>query len=131
MGFGLQLLAITLSIILLVLVIELIRQRRLREKYALLWFATAIVILILSLKLDLLSFIAKALGIQIASNALFLFGIVFLVLIVLGLTITASGLARKNERLAQEFAIFARRIEELENQKDTEYKNEKRKDAKK
>lgn len=108
-----KLIAVTLSILLLIFIIELIRRRHLKERYALLWLATGIVLLILSVNTNLLFYISRFLGIAVASNALFFLSILFLVLIVLSLTIVVSNLSKKNVRITQEFAILSRKLEEL------------------
>ncbi len=108
-----KLIAITLSVLLLILIIELIRRRHLKERYALLWLATGIILLILSVNTNLLFYISRFLGIAVASNALFFLSTIFLVLIVLSLTVVVSNLSKKNVRLTQEFAILSRKLEEL------------------
>jgi Tfp pilus assembly protein PilN len=54
------------------------------------------------------------LGFQIVSNALFLAGIIFLVVIALGMTIAISRLSERNKRLTQEVVLLKKRIEDLE-----------------
>jgi hypothetical protein len=108
-----KLIAIILSVSLLLFIIELIRRRHLKERYALLWLATGVILLILSVNTNLLFYISGLLGIAVASNALFFLSIIFLVLIVLSLTVVVSSLSKKNVRLTQEFAILSRRLEEI------------------
>lgn len=109
-----DLIAIMGSIILIVLILELIRRNYLKERYSLLWLTTGGIFLILSLVPKLLSLIAKILGFQIASNALFLAGIIFLVIIALGTTVSISVLSEKNKVLTQEMVLLKKRIEDLE-----------------
>ena len=109
-----DLIAILGSIFLIVLILELIRRNYLKERYSLLWLTTGGIFLILSLVPKLLSIIAKILGFQIASNALFLEGIIFLVIIALGTTVSISVLSEKNKVLTQEMVLLKKRIEDLE-----------------
>ena len=51
------------SIILILVVLELVRGRRLKERYALLWLATGVVLLVLSVWRDGLNTIAGWLGV--------------------------------------------------------------------
>jgi hypothetical protein len=102
------------SILLILLILELIRRNYLKERYSLLWLITGIVFLILSLIIDLLEPITQLLGFQVISNALFLAGITFLIIIALGMTIAISRLSEKNKRLTQETVLLKKRIEDLE-----------------
>jgi hypothetical protein len=58
------------------------------------------------------------LGFSIPSNALFFFGILFLILIVLGLSVITSRLAEKNKILTQEMVLLKKRVAELEKSYD-------------
>jgi hypothetical protein len=63
---------------------------------------------------DILKKIANLLGFSVPSNALFFFGIIFLLLIVLGLSVITSRLAEKNKVLTQEVVLLKKRIDDLE-----------------
>ena len=109
-----NLFAILGSLLLLLIVVELIRRRYLRERYSLLWIMTAGFFLLLSVRGDLLNRISHLLGFTIPSNALFFFGILFLVLLILGLSIITSRLAEKNRILTQKVVLLEKRVEDLE-----------------
>jgi hypothetical protein len=110
----LQVFGIIFSAGLLVTVFELIRSRRLEERYSLLWLTTGAALLYLSIKTDALNFVARVTGIVMASNAFFLFSILFLFLLVLSLTVIVSSLSRKNRRLPQEVALIIQKVERAE-----------------
>ena len=69
------------SILLLVIVFELIRRRRLKEEYSLLWLLSGVVILIFSIFPNLLLTISQALG-MFYLTVLFIISFLFLLLIV-------------------------------------------------
>jgi hypothetical protein len=75
---------------------------------------TAGFFLLLSVRGDLLNRISDLLGFTIPSNALFFFGILFLVLLILGLSIITSRLAEKNRILTQKVVLLEKRVEDLE-----------------
>jgi predicted permease len=114
MSLGPNFLALIGSLILLLLILELIRRRYLRERYSLLWIATGGFSLLLSIKVDLLRDISDLLGFSIPSNALFFLGILFLILLSLGLSVITSRLAEKNRILTQKVVLLERRVDELE-----------------
>ena len=99
---------------LLSIVLELVRRKKLQEKYSLLWLLTIVVLLVLSLWKDSLRLLAKVLGIEIPSNALFVVGLVFILAILLHFSVVISSFSTKNKELAQQFAILNWRVRQLE-----------------
>ena len=91
----------------LVFVVELVRQRKLREDYSLLWLATALVLIVLSLFRPLLDSLATLLGVvTYPPAALFLVAIVFMLAILLHFSTVLTRLARENKEVAQQMAIL-------------------------
>jgi hypothetical protein len=93
------------SAALLAAVLELVRRRRLREEYSLLWISTAAVLLLLSVWRGLLDRLAFLTGIKYPPSALFLVGFGFFLLILLHFSLVLSDLSRKTKQLAQEIAL--------------------------
>jgi hypothetical protein len=103
------------SVVLILVVLELIRGRRLKERYALLWLVTGLVLLILSIWRDGLNTIAGWLGVSGYPPAiLFAAAILFVVVVLLHYSTVISKLDDESTLLAQELAILRRRVEELE-----------------
>jgi hypothetical protein len=100
------------AVILLLVILELIRSRRLQERYALLWLLTGIVILILGLWRGLLSTIADSVGIAYPPSALFVLAAFFILLLLLHYSTVISTLADQNRMLAQRLALLEHRLEE-------------------
>ncbi len=112
-----QVVSILGSLTLLVLILELVRRGKLAERYSLLWIATGAVLLVFSLWRGLLDRFAAAVGIFYPPSALFLVGLVFILLLILHFSVIVSRLARKNRRLAQRLALLDERIREMEKEK--------------
>ena len=103
------------SIILLVIVFELIRSRRLRERYALLWLLTAVVLLALSLWRGALNTIARWVGVQTYPPAvLFAVGSLFILAVLLHYSTVISKLSDQTSILAQRVALLETRLNERE-----------------
>jgi hypothetical protein len=103
------------SVILVLVVFELIRSRRLREQYALLWLATGIVLVILSAWRGGLNTIAGWLGVRGYPPAvLFAVGLMFVILVLLHYSTVISRLADQNVVLAQKLALLETRLNEGE-----------------
>jgi hypothetical protein len=110
----LQIVAIAITAGLLFFVFELIRRRKLMERYSLLWLLAALVLLILAVFDGLLADFARALGIATPSNALFAAAIGFLVLLVLHFSTTISRLTDESKVLAQRLALAEERLHRLD-----------------
>ncbi len=106
----LKILAITGSAAVLIVVVELIRRGRLKEKYSLLWLFAGVVLLFLSSSRGTLEFIASVLGIFYPPSFLFLIAFLFLLLITLHFSVVISGLSEKNKKLAQELALLRQEL---------------------
>ncbi len=102
------------SIVIFAVIIELIRSGRLRERYALLWLATAGVILVFGLWKDLLNELAGVLGIAYPPNALFVLAMGFMLLLLLHYSTVISRLSDRTTTLTQRIAILEERIRSLE-----------------
>jgi len=95
------------SLGLLFVVLELVRSRRLQERYALLWLVTAIVLTVLSIWRDGLNTIAGWLGIRSYPPAvLFAVGILFIIAVLLHYSTVISRLSAQNVVLAQRLALL-------------------------
>jgi hypothetical protein len=110
----LQLVAIVVTGSLLIIVFELVRRRRLLERYSLLWLLAALVLLLLAVFSDLLGQLSGAIGVATPSNALFAVAIGFLVLLVLHFSVSVSRLTDETKVLAQRLAIAEERIRRLD-----------------
>ncbi len=108
----LKILAISGSASVFVVVIELIRRGRLKERYSLLWLCASASLLLLSLSRGVLEYLARALRIYYPPSLLFLLAFLFLLLITLHFSVVLSGLAEKNKKLAQELALLQQELRE-------------------
>ena len=108
------------AFVLLISVLELVRRRRLREQYSILWLLTSLVVLVLASNRTLLDLLARAMKIAYPPSALFVIGFGFLLLITLHFSTVISRLTRENESLAQEMAILRQQVSELEKSEGVE-----------
>jgi len=110
MDTKLQVLAIVGSAGLLLVILELVRQRRLLERYALLWLFSAVVLLALAVWRDFLETISDTVGIATPSNALFVIAFGFVLVLLLHFSIAVSRLADQSKVLAQRVALLEERL---------------------
>jgi hypothetical protein len=95
----------------LLLVIELIRRGRLKERYSLVWLFACVFLLVLSLSRETLEFFSHLAGIYYAPSFLFLVAFLFLLMITLHFSVVISGLSEKNKKLAQELSLLRNDME--------------------
>jgi hypothetical protein len=109
----LQILAIIVTAGLFVLVFELVRQRRLLERYALLWLFASAVLLGLSVWRSALDELATAVGIFYAPSALFAVAFGFVLVLLLHFSLVISRLAEQTKVLAQRVGMLQYELEVL------------------
>ena len=102
------------SILLLLVIFELIRSRRLQERYALLWVMTAVVLLVFAIWRDGLNVLARTVGIAYPPSALFLLAALFILVVLLHYSTAISELAERNLMLAQRIALLEQKLKEAE-----------------
>ncbi len=114
MSFRIQIFAICGSLLISAFIFEMIRKRKMLEKYSLLWFCAAIVLIVLSVWRDLLEKTAALLGVFYAPSALFIIAAFFAMMMFLHLSVVVSRLSEQNKNLAQEVGILQEELRTLQ-----------------
>lgn len=104
-----QIFSIIFSIFLLVLIVYLIRKKKVREEYAILWIAIFTMFLVLSAFRGLIDKFSSLLGIQYQPAALFLILFACLFLLVFHFSIVISDMKKKMNALAMTVSILEER----------------------
>ena len=102
--------AVLATIGLLLIVFDLVRRRRLLERYALVWMAVTILLLALSAWADLLDTVADAIGISYPPSALFAAAFGFVIVLLLHFSVAVSRLTDQSKLLAQRIALLEHRL---------------------
>lgn len=106
--------AVVGAVLLLGFMFELLRRRRLREKYAALWIGMSVVIIAGVALPGLLESTASALGVTVPVNLVFFVGLLVLLLVCVQLSAEVSSLEQESQTLAEELALLRHRLEKLE-----------------
>jgi hypothetical protein len=114
MELRVQIFAMVATSALLLVVLELVRRRRLLERYALVWLFSAGVLLGLAAWTGLLNTVASAIGIKYAPSALFVIAFGFILILLLHFSIAVSRLSDRTKVLAQRLALVESRLAETE-----------------
>ena len=102
--------AIVATIGLLILVFDLVRRRRLLERYALVWMAVTVLLLLLSAWAGLLDRVADTIGISYPPSALFAAAFGFVIVLLLHFSVAVSRLTDQSKLLAQRVALLEQRL---------------------
>lgn len=105
---------IVFSFGLLIFILYLVRTKRLRLQYSLLWLLTVVIMIVFSCFRFLLDRISFLIGIYYPPTLLFLVAFLFLLIIVLHYSVVISNLYKTNKALIQKFGIMNYKLEELE-----------------
>lgn len=113
MNREIQFVSLAIALLVMLVVAQLIRTRKLREEYALLWFGASLVLLAFAAKRNLLDQLAGVFGIAYPPSLLLLGTILMGFLLSLHFSISLSRLAEQNKRLAQHVAILELELDQL------------------
>lgn len=97
-----QVIALIVTFSIFLFVLELVRRRKLAERYALLWMTAALALLVLSIWTGGLDAIANLMGIQEPANAIFIIAFAVGFLLLLNFSVASSRLSEETKVLAQE-----------------------------
>ena len=98
--------ALGLCILLVLFLIHLMRQRRLREKYAVLWLGLAIVVTVMGAFPNLVAWLATLVGVELPSNLLFAAAITVLLGVCIQLSTEITAIEEETRTLAEEVALL-------------------------
>ena len=108
-----QIFALIVSAMVFVIVIDMVRKRRLREEYSVLWLLTSVLMFVLVFRYEWLVSLTDLIGAGLPTTTLFLFSIIFLMLLSVQFCIMISKLTNQMKNLSQENALMRHEIERL------------------
>lgn len=112
MSIRLQIIIGIIIIVALCIIINMIRKKRLELRYALAWLLVGVGVLVLDCFPQLITWIAKQLGIASPVNMLFFLGFCFSLMIIFVLTVAVSRSSIRIKELAQELALYEKKQNE-------------------
>ena len=108
-----QIFSLIISVLVFVVVVDMVRKRRLREEYSVLWLATSVIMFVLVLRYDWLVTLTTLIGAGLPTTTLFLCALIFLMLLCVQFCIKISLLTNQVKNLSQENALIRVEIENL------------------
>lgn len=110
----LHILLIIFSSLLLLGVLELVRSRMVREKYAIIWVLLSVSLLILAIRVDFIFYVAEIMGVHDPVNALVFIAIVTILLVLMEYSVILTRHHRHTRDLLKKYSLLQLRLEELE-----------------
>jgi hypothetical protein len=114
MTFTSYLFGILSAALILIVVVELLRRRHLRERHAVWWFVAGVVALVVGIFPASLEWAARAVGVEVPTNLVFFSGIAVLFLVCLQHSSELTQLESKTRTLAERLAILELRLNEID-----------------
>jgi len=115
-----QVVAIAVSVLLLVVVLELVRRRKLTEEYSFLWIVSSVALMIVSARREILHLVARWIGVFYPPMVLLLLLVVMVFVASLCFSVVVSRQRQQIERLIEETAILSAELRELRDAQDHE-----------
>jgi hypothetical protein len=106
MDIRIRILTIGGAALVLLMVIELVRRRKLKEEYSVLWVFVAVLTLLVSIWFSLLQNVTNAIGAVSPASTLFFFGLLFCLVLLLHFSVRISSLERRLTALVQEVGLM-------------------------
>ena len=108
-----EIFALIVCLVVFIFTIDMVRRRRLREEYSVLWLATSIVMFVLVIRYDWLETLTRFIGAGLPTSTLFIGSIIFLMLISVQFSIKISRLTNQVKDLAQDNALLRGEVERM------------------
>jgi len=105
--------ALALCGIAIAFLLYLMRSKRLREKYAMIWLVVLVIIIVLGAFPSVLFTIAGAVGVETPTNLLFAASLVVLLMVCIQLSTEISQLEEETRTIAEELALLGLKVEQL------------------
>ena len=108
-----QIFSLIVSVLVFIVVVDMVRRRRLREEYSVLWLVTSAAMFVLVLRYEWLVALTTLIGAGLPTTTLFLFSIIFLMLLSVQFCIKISRLTDQLKNLSQENALMKHELDKL------------------
>ena len=105
--------ALVISVLVFAFIVDMVRKRRLREEYSVLWLATSVIMFVLVLRYEWLVSLTFFIGATTTTTTLFLFALIFIILLAVQFCIKISRLTDQVKNLSQENSLLRMEIENL------------------
>jgi hypothetical protein len=113
-GLASALFFVALGLAVLIFVINLVRTKKLKEEYALLWLFMAATLVVAPLLIDVIDTVSFAIGIDYPPALIIVIALVCFALIFFQISVTISKFSEQIKSLSQDLALTRQRLHDLE-----------------
>jgi len=110
MSLRARLVMVVLGLAIGLVVLYLVRARRLKEEFSLLWLSAAVLLILAPLASDLFDALAALLGVDYSPNLIFALAFIVVLLLLLQFSVALSRFSEQIKKLTQAVALLSRRI---------------------
>jgi hypothetical protein len=114
-----QIFALAVSVVVFAFTIEMVRRKRLREEYSVLWLCASFAMFVLVLKYNWLVAVTNAIGAVLPTTTLFFGSSIFLILIGIQFSMEISKLNDQVKNLVQDNALLRKRVDDLQDGRES------------
>lgn len=114
MGLSLRIFLFVTVLLFMALIVNYLRKGTLTFQYSLIWFVLAFALLVCIVFPDILIHLSHVIGVEVASNFVFLVEGIFVLVLLISLTLIVSKQRKQIVRLTQRLAIVEKRLRALE-----------------
>ncbi|MFH0777900.1 MAG: DUF2304 domain-containing protein [Candidatus Eisenbacteria bacterium] len=111
--FRAKMIAVLVAVMIFVFILHMVRRKKLKEEYSVLWVLLSAFLILLASWSGLLVGLTRLIGAQSSNSVIFFFGFVFVFLMLLSFTIRLSKAADENKEMAQRMALLEGELEDL------------------
>jgi len=108
-----KIVAVVVAVAVFVFILNMVRKKRLKEEYSVLWILLSAFLVVLASWSELLVGLTRLIGAQSSNSVIFFFGFVFVFLLLLSFTVRLSKAAIESKEMAQRIALLEGEIDEL------------------
>ncbi len=112
MPINLRIYLIIFALFLVLLTFSILRKGRIPEKYSLIWFFIAFIILLVGIVPNFVDLISELLGFEVMANMITAIILLLMTFVTMSLTIIVSGQKKKITLLIQEVSLLKKELEE-------------------
>jgi len=114
MSLRVQILAALAAVFVMIFILGLVRGRKLREEYSILWLMSAVLMLVVAIWEEPLFALARFLGVYNANSLLFFLGFIFVLIYLVHLSVKVSLLTEHSKTYSQHIGLLKAEIEEMQ-----------------
>jgi hypothetical protein len=113
-----KIVAVVLAVAIFVFILNMVRRKKLKEEYSVLWVVLSALLVVLAAWSELLVRFTRLVGAQSSNSLIFFFGFVFVLLLLLSFTVRLSRASEENKEMAQRIALLQNEIDEIRRRKE-------------